>query len=274
MLPIRDVEFDGIRRFVYQQTGIALGPEKQALVVSRLNERLRVLKIRSFGAYLRRAAHDAAERQMMIDAITTNETHFFRERAHWDLLVERVIPRWREEQQQGLRSRRLLVWSAGCSTGEEPFSIAMVLLSELPASEGWSHEIVATDISQRVLAKASAATWRVDKQHEIPRPLLQSFMLRGVGSREGQMQATAELRSIVTFAHSNLNDPRSYPAGAVDAIFCRNVLIYFDNASRAAAVEHVTTCLAPGGYLFLGHSESLHSVAGMTPVGRSAFRKT
>jgi chemotaxis protein methyltransferase CheR len=266
-----DREFEAVRQLIYSRTGIALGPAKKALVISRLAGRLRALGIRSVGSYVELASRDAAERQCMIDALTTNETQFFREPAHWRLFTQQIIPVWRAEAESGARPRRTRVWSAGCSTGEEPFSIAMVLLAGLPPEDGWTHEVLATDISERALTHAATATWPVERQRHIPPHLLERFMLRGVQSRHGLIRAAPEVRAIVSFANVNLNEPHSYPRGLVDAVFCRNVLIYFDAESRRRAIDHLTARLAPRGYFFLGHAESLSGTTTMRSLGPNAY---
>ncbi len=255
--PLGEREFLGYQRLVYQEAGIWLSPAKRALLVGRISRRLRELGGLSFGAYLRRAEEDAEERVRLLDALCTHETHFFREPRHFELLERDVLPRWRARADTGSgEGRRVRVWSAGCSTGEEPFSLAMVLRHHLPAEEGWSIDILATDLSTRVLEQARQALWPLEKSEEIPRHYLRGYMLRGVGSQEGRMKAGPELRALVRFQRVNLNDEPGL-LGRFDLIFCRNVLIYFDAASKSRAVERLLSHLSPQGLLFLGHSESL-----------------
>jgi chemotaxis protein methyltransferase CheR len=195
----------------------------------------------------------------MLDAISTNETSFFRERKHFEFLVSEVIPAWREEAAAGHRPRLVRAWSAGCSTGEEPYSLAMVLLKHLPPSAGWQIEIKATDLSTRVLDRARAGIWPIEKADAIPGEYRRAFMLRGVRAQEGTMKAGPELRQVVQFAQLNLTSD-SYPVfRGCDLVFCRNVLIYFDQALRARITSRLIEHLQPGGYLFLGHAETLHS---------------
>ncbi len=255
--PLSEREFTGIQQFIYREAGIWLSPAKKALVVGRLSRRLRELGNPSFGAYLRRAEEDDAERVRLLDALCTHETHFFREPRHFDFLARDVLPRWREQGDTGSgEGKRVRVWSAGCSTGEEPFSLAMVLRHHLPAEEGWELDILATDLSTRILEQARQARWPVEKAAQIPKPYLRAYMLRGVGSQEAWMKADATLRALVRFQRVNLNDGNGV-VGRFDLIFCRNVLIYFDPTSRARAVERLLNHLNPQGMLFLGHSESL-----------------
>jgi chemotaxis protein methyltransferase CheR len=255
-------EFADVQKFLYAESGIALGPTKQALVVTRLGRRLRALGLSTVGAYLRHVQeHRGQELVAMLDALTTNETHFFREPRHFELLERHVFPRWRAEAAEGTRSRRIRVWSAASSTGEEPYSLAMLLLAHFPADDGWQVEIAATDLSTRVLAAAEQAVWPMERASEIPRSLLRRFMLRGTGSQEGRMRAAPELRTAVRFSRLNLNDA-TYPlAGPFDLIFCRNVMIYFDLASKQGVVQRLFERLAPDGLLFLGHAETLTGVS-------------
>lgn len=194
----------------------------------------------------------------MLDLIATNETHFFREPAHFRFLAERYAE-WRAAAERGERARRVRVWSAACSTGQEPFSVAMQLLEHFPRDEGWDLELLATDLSTVALARASAATWSIDKARELPPTYLKRFMLRGVDERVGEMRAAPELRAIVRFARVNLVEPIPPTVGGrFDIVLCRNVLIYFGAEQRAAVVERLATRVTPGGYLLVGHAESLH----------------
>jgi chemotaxis protein methyltransferase CheR len=152
------------------------------------------------------------------------------------------------------------LWSAGCSSGEEPYSIAMLLLDHFPRHSGWQLEILATDLSTRILERAQSALWPIAKAQEIPEKYLKSYMLRGTGAQQGQMKAGAEIRSLIRFQRLNLNDERYPITGRFDAIFCRNVLIYFDTNSRRRVIDRLIDCLAPGGYLFVGHAESLTGI--------------
>jgi chemotaxis protein methyltransferase CheR len=255
--PISERDFTGYQRLVYREAGIWLSSAKKALLVGRISRRLRELGGLSYGAYLRRVQEDEAEQVRLLDAICTNETHFFREPRHFELLEREVLPRWRERGDTGSgQGRRVRVWSAGCSTGEEPFSLAMVLRHHLPAEEGWHIDILATDLSTRVLERARQALWPLEKAEEIPKRYLRAWMLRGVGSQEGWMKVGPELRSLVRFQRLNLNDCQGL-MGHYDLIFCRNVLIYFDAASKARVIERLLGHLSPHGLLFLGHAESL-----------------
>ena len=259
-------EFALFRDLIQRESGIFLSEAKKALVVGRLGRRLRELGLRSLAAYYRLLVEgDEQERTRMLDCICTNETHFFREPRQFEFLEQRVFPDWAARAAAG-RPRRIRAWSAACSTGEEPYSLAMTLLAHFPPSSGWTLEILASDLSTRALDQARAGLWSVDKAREIPERYLKAFMLRGTGAQEGVMKAGPEIRSLLRFQRVNLNQDRYPVQGPFDLVFCRNVLIYFDVASKARVVHRLLDELAPGGYLFLGHAESL---TGLSDRGRS-----
>src|ERR1051326_3887137 len=246
---------------VHGAAGIALSESKRALVVRRLANHIASLGLSSFEEYtaLVRADDSGSELIELLDLIATNETHFFREPAHFDFLEQRVYPLWLEQARKGERSRVIRVWSSACSTGQEPYSLAMQLLSKFPASDGWSIELLATDVSTRALATAASAVWSLDKAHEIPPHFLKRYMRRGVGEQLGKMRASEELRGAVRFLRVNLTDEHYPVSGSFDLIFCRNVLIYFTPEGRASVIDKLTKRLATDGLLFVGHAESLHA---------------
>lgn len=259
---ITEQEFALFQALISKKAGIFLSQSKQTLVVSRLARRLRALRLSSFSAYYRHVTSDSSEEELvrMLDCISTNETRFFREPKHFEFLERSVLPGWIAQAAAGRRSRRVRVWSAACATGEEPYSIAMVLLYHLPPEAGWVVEVLGTDLSTRALGHATAALWRVEKAREIPTHYLKTFMLKGTGSQEGLMKADARLRSVVRFHRLNLND-RGYPvAGTFDLVLCRNVLIYFNPDLKVRVIEQLVGHLAPDGYFFVGNAESLHGV--------------
>jgi chemotaxis protein methyltransferase CheR len=257
--PITNREFSMLQELIHGTSGINLTPSKKSLLVSRLSIRLRELGIHSFAAYYQLLLEDdSGEEQIkLIDRITTNETSFFREPRQFEYLEKTLIPRWQKEAIDGERSKRIQIWSAGCSTGEEPYSIAMLLLKHFPPGGSWRVEIFATDISEKILERAEEGLWAVDKSSEIPEDLAKRFMLKGRGAQEGKMKAGSEIKSVIRFRKLNLND-RNYPVkGPFDLIFCRNVLIYFDQKSSLRVVHSLLDHLAPSGHLLLGHAESL-----------------
>ncbi|WP_242392348.1 CheR family methyltransferase [Anaeromyxobacter oryzisoli] len=252
-MAVSDRDFARFQRLINDEAGIWLAPVKKALLVGRLARRLRELGTTSFGEYFELVAANEAERIRMLDAICTNETHFFREPRHFEFLCDRIFPAWRAEADAGTRPRRLRVWSAACSTGEEPYTLAMTLLSSF---QGWDLEILATDLSTKVLARAQAAVFPLEKAREIPEAYLKAYMLKGYGGQEGLMKAGPEIRQLVRFSRLNLT--HDHPAlGRFDVIFCRNVLIYFDKETKGKVVHRLLDHLQPDGYLFLGHAESL-----------------
>jgi chemotaxis protein methyltransferase CheR len=271
--PLEEGEYGLFQRLVFREAGIHLGDIKRALVASRLLRRIRELELTSYGAYYRRVIEDLDELRRMLDAITTNETHFFREPRHFELLSSTFIPTWREEAARGERARHVRVWSAGCSTGEEPYSLAMTLLAALPPSDGWEIEILATDLSTRVLAHASEGIFTEERAAAIPRAFLQTYMLKGVASQAGNVKVSAALQAAVTFRRLNLNDA-AYPViGPFDAIFCRNVFIYFNQTTRHRIVQQLLSHLDVGGLFFIGHSESLAGVTGLETVVPTVYRR-
>jgi chemotaxis protein methyltransferase CheR len=260
--PITEQQFSRFQKLIYSSAGIHLAPHKKALLEARLSKHIRSLGLDSFDAYYHHvvSADQGAELLRLLDRISTNETHFFREPRQFDFLENQLFPQWRARAYENATAKRLRLWSAGCSSGEEPYSIAMLWLDHFPLHSGWRLEIAATDLSARVLERAQAGVWPIDKAEEIPEKFLKAFMLRGTGAQSGKMKAGAEVRSLIEFQRLNLND-ESYPIGGrFDAIFCRNVLIYFDMASRSRVVERLIDRLAPGGYLFVGHAETLTGI--------------
>ena len=225
---ISDELFASFRDLIYREAGIALTEGKKSLFVSRMAGRLRELQLSDFDEYYRLVCDAASvdERGRMLDRICTNETQFFRDARQFQYLNDELFPRL-EAEASSRGSRRIRAWSAACSTGEEPYTIAMSLLSAFPS--GWELEVLGSDISTKVLDRASAGIWPIEKAKEIPEERLKAFMLKGFGAQEGLMKAGPELHAIMRFARVNLAGER-WPAGPFDLVFCRNVLIYFDRA--------------------------------------------
>jgi chemotaxis protein methyltransferase CheR len=255
--------FSKFQQLIYREAGIWLATHKHALLAGRLARRLRLLGLKNMQEYYQLVTlpDQQHERAVMIDCITTNETHFFREPRHFDYLERQVFPRWQQEVAARERPMRMRVWSAGCSSGEEPYSLAMLLLKNFPESKGWDIEVLGTDISTRVLEKARAATYPVEKSKDIPSEHLRAYMLKGRGDHKGVMKVSPELHRVVRFARVNLHAD-SYPIlGSFDLIFCRNVLIYFDQESKIKVIGGILRHLSPSGLLFVGHSEHLGAIA-------------
>ncbi len=262
LLTVSSALFDQFRKLIYNETGIWLGNSKTALLCGRLSRRLRALGLDTLAEYYSLVCEpeQQLERALMIDAITTNETHFFRENAHFSFLSQSTFPIWRRQAESGRRLRKIRIWSAGCSSGEEPYSLAMMLRESFPLAEGWDNRILATDISRRMLALAREGIYDISKSRSIPADFLRRYMLKGSASQEGSMKVAREIQQLVDFQFLNLNCC-PYPINEpFDAVFCRNVLIYFDAASKNRVVEGLLGHLSPGGLLFSGHAESLCGV--------------
>jgi chemotaxis protein methyltransferase CheR len=267
---LRDEDFAFISRFVFDRCGIVLGDNKRQLVFGRLVRRLRELGLSSFAQYcqlLRDQPED--ELDALTSAISTNVTSFFREDHHFEFLAGELIP---EVMVRGA-SAQVRVWSAGCSSGEEPYSIAMVLAETLGARAKSVARILATDISLRALGVARQGVYPVERLQGVSEARRKRWFQRGSGANDGIARIAQPIRELVTFNQLNLLE--DWPMkGPLDAIFCRNVVIYFDNPTKQTLFARYAQLLAPGGYLFLGHSESLHGLSdAFDLVGRTIFRK-
>ena len=261
-LSVSPALFEKFQKLIYAETGIWLGNSKTALLCGRLFRRLRTLEINSLQSYYECVSQPEQheERARMIDAITTNETRFYREPRQFEFLVQRVFPHWQADAERGLRSRRVKIWSAGCSSGEEPYTVAMLLARHLPAEQGWDTRILATDISTRVLEKARKGIYPIVRSAELPKDLLHAFMLRGMAERQGEMKVKVEIQQMIDFQRLNLDRESDLVEGPFDAIFCRNVLIYFDSASKQRVVTSLIRHLMANSLLFVGHAENLTTV--------------
>ena len=263
---ISDREFAQFQRFIFDAAGITLSGAKKQLVSGRLARRLQHHGLDSFGHYfaLIGSTAQAAERQIAIDLLTTNETYFFREPRHFDFLRQQLA-------EDGSSTRPLRIWSAACSSGEEPYSIAMVLEDQLAGRRPWS--VLASDISRRVLERAATGQYSLERIDNIPRQYLERFCLRGTGPREGTLLVDPELRRKVEFRQINLNRPLPM-AGLFDIIFLRNVLIYFNAETKRQVVGRLVSALKPDGWLLVGHSEGLHDCsAGLAMVAPAIYRR-
>ncbi len=251
LVRISDSEFGQFQRFIFEAAGITLTEAKKALVSGRLARRLHACRVKSYGEYfsLLMSGESPVELQTAVDLLTTNETYFFREPKHFEFL--------RKEITGGtLRVPSLRVWSAAASTGEEAYSVAMVL-EDCLTGKPW--EVVGSDISARVLKRARAGHYSMDRLGQFPPAYLQRFCLKGRASQEGTLLVQRALRNKVRFQQVNLNEPLPH-LGSFEVIFLRNVLIYFSQETKRKVVARVLNLLKPGGYLFIGHSESLIEV--------------
>lgn len=260
---ITEQTFALFQALIRKEAGIHLAPTKKSLVVGRLSRRLRDLGVDSFQEYYELVAADRNSEELirMLDCICTNETSFFRDHRPFDFLEHTVFAAWASQAAEGRREKRIRIWSAGCSTGEEPYSLGMLLLNHFPACSGWQVEILASDLSTRALRQAVAGVWPIEKAAGIPEGYLKRFMLRGRGAQAGKMKVRDEVRELVTFERINLN-AKHYPVcGRFDLVFLRNVMIYFDTETKKRVVEHVARYLNPSGYMIVGLSETLNGVS-------------
>jgi chemotaxis protein methyltransferase CheR len=276
VVPVREFafsesDFQTLTKLAYEYAGIALAESKQNLIYSRLSRRLRALRLPSFAEYCDYLAANASEMENFINSISTNHTKFFREVHHFEHFRANVAAPF--AQAVARRSGgRLRVWSAGCSTGEEPYTIAVVLKREIRNFAGNDVRILATDIDTDVLAKAARGEFAATSVDEVP-PEYQSFFPRQAGSNDKVMMDVA-IQSLIAFRRLNLMDNWPFQ-GLFDAIFCRNVMIYFDARTKSNLVERFTRQLKPGGWLYIGHSESLiGSHPGLDLAGRTTYRRT
>lgn len=256
---LTEAEFVRFAQLIEAEVGIHLSDAKKPLLIARLGKRVRRLGLATFTDYYEHVLGNADERVAMFDAISTNETRFFREPKHFELLHTRLFPAIRAEAAAGARTRTIRIWSAGCSTGEEPYSLAMALLEHFDPSE-WDLRIDATDLSTRVVEAARAGVWPMRKAAEVPKALLRRYMLRGTGAQQETFKAGQELRGIVRFGRLNLTDARYAMPSNYDLILCRNVLIYFSNPLRRHVVTSLLGHLSTGGHFFLGHAETLAGI--------------
>lgn len=263
---LSDTEFGQFQRFIFEAAGISMSSSKKALVSGRLAKRLQHCGLASYGKYfqLLRSGTAPAEVQAAVDLLTTNETYFFREPRHFELLRELSA------KQRGAREA-FRVWSAASSTGEEAYSIAMVLADTLGDTASWG--VFGSDISTRVLERARSGHYPVERTRQVPATYLKRFCLRGFGPQEGTVLVDRALRQRVQFMQVNLNAPLPQ-LGRFDVVFLRNVLIYFNADTKREVVARVVSALRPGGHFCIGHSETLHDVCdAVVPVAPSIYRK-
>jgi chemotaxis protein methyltransferase CheR len=261
-------EYRRIRAVMRERAGIELGDAKRALCQSRLIRRLRALGLTSYAAYVAVLDDPAsAEVGELINALTTNVTAFFREPHHFDMLANEILPAL------GQGHWRIRLWSAGCSSGEEPWSLAMVVHELLGGRADLDVKILATDIDTQVLARARAGVYADEQVAPIAQARKKRYFARGTGANAGLWRIRDELRGLVTFNQLNLFAP--WPMrGPFDVIFCRNVMIYFDTPNKQQLIRGFHGMLVHGAHLLLGHSESMPvGVEGFVGVGRTAYRK-
>lgn len=254
--PLNNDLFKRFRALVYRECGINLTDHKRAMFSSRLQKRLSQLGLTSFQDYydLVVGGHSDAELTTMLDYISTNQTEFFREPHHFTFLRERVLPELAVD-------KTVRIWSTACSSGEEPYSIAMTLSDTIDLPSTWNCRILASDISTRMLAKAATGQYSHEKINSLSSDLVRRHFLLGKGNRRELVKIKPHIANMAVFRRINLMDDRYPIKSLLDVIFCRNVMIYFDRETQAKVLARLSRYLKPGGYLFLGHSETMQGIS-------------
>lgn len=263
-------DFDRVRDLVREHCGIQLNEEKHTMVEVRLRRRLRARGLTTFREYCAElfAGEDKEELVSLIDVITTNKTDFFREANHFTFLTQRVLP------ELGNPARPFVIWSAACSSGEEPYTMAMVMSEYAEQHAGFRFRVLATDISTEVLEKARSGVYTTAMVAPVPGMLQRKYLMRSKDRDDPRVRIVPELRALVDFERLNFMDAAYHLSEIPQAIFCRNALIYFDRATQEEIVRKLLRELMPGGYLFIGHSETLNQMdLPVVPVASTIYRK-
>ena len=266
-----DRDFKLVQQLVAEHTGINLTEAKKDLVYGRLSKRIRKLGLSSFQEYINYVNDDhESELINFINAITTNLTSFFRENHHFEYLRNKLIP---ELLQRNEDTRKIRIWSAGCSTGEEPYSIAITVLEALEQHPNWDVRILATDLDTNVVATATAGRYTEERITGIDKATKKRWFLKGSGNNSGHVRVSRELQDIITFRQLNLMN--QWPMkGSFDIIFCRNVVIYFDKPTQRVLFDRYANILSDNGGLFIGHSETLFKVSErFKSIGNTIYQK-
>lgn len=268
--PMSDADFRFIQRIAKERTGIELGNHKREMIYSRIVRRIRVLKLPNFDAYCRYLEENPeAELTSFINAITTNLTAFYREKHHFDYLLDVALPEIKKRNQH---SKRIRIWSAGCSTGEEPYSLAMTLHKAL-GREKWDAKILATDLDTNVVAHGRKGIYAKERVEGLPDDVIRDNFQTVQQGNAIAYEVRDPIKQYITFNHLNLLGP--WPMkNPFDIIFCRNVVIYFSKDTQRTLFDRYANVLKDDGYLFIGHSESLHGVSKrFDPLGKTMYRK-
>lgn len=272
---LTDGEFARLSEFVYGRIGITLPSAKKTMLQARLQKRLRVLEMKNFREYVTFLfSPEGAEREMgeFINAVTTNTTDFFREPHHFEYLASTALPML--ERSRLLRQDRVRVWSAACSSGQEPYTLAMLLADYAEDRPHLLWSVLGTDISTRVLEKAVKGVYRQEDAEPIPMEYKKKYLLKSKDPSKALVKIVPQLRESVEFRRLNLMDESYGIEDRFEVIFCRNVIIYFDKPTQAALLRHLVNYLVPGGYLFLGHSETLSGIPlPVDTVAATIYRK-
>ncbi|MBS0355108.1 MAG: chemotaxis protein CheR [Proteobacteria bacterium] len=258
-------DFERVRDLIYRHAGISLSPIKQDMVYSRLARRLRARGDRTFSEYLDRAQREPQEWETFVNSLTTNLTSFFREAHHFEILAERL--------KKHTAHAPFRIWCSAASTGEEPYSLAITACEAFNSLSPPVH-IVATDIDTNVLATAAKGVYGLDRVERLSRERMQRFFLKGTGAQDGNARVRPELQRLIEFRRINLLDKSWSVQGPFDALFCRNVMIYFDKPTQHGILQRFVPLLKPEGLLFAGHSESfLHSADLFRSLGRTVYER-
>jgi chemotaxis protein methyltransferase CheR len=267
-------DFARLRSFIYAESGINLNEEKKTMLELRIKRRLRALDLTSFSEYcdlLFDQKHQKAEIVHFFDVVTTNKTDFFREPDHFEYLVQKALP---EIIARKGAERQVVVWSAGCSTGEEPYTLAMVMNEFAQLHAGFHFRVLATDISATVLEKARLGVFSEDAVRPVAPNLRLKYFMRSRDRTSNLVRIVPEMRALVEFRRLNFKDADYGLSEKVDAIFCRNVIIYFDRATQEQILKKLTHHLLPGGFAFVGHSETLHGMdLPLLPIAPALYRR-
>lgn len=269
VLEISTEEFQRFRNLIYDESGISLSDQKRSLLASRLAKRLRELGLTTLSGYYDQLMSDPSREEFtrMLDLISTNKTDFFREPKHFEFLRDGILPELALE-------KKVRIWSSACSTGEEPYTIAITLYDGVSDPAQWDFKILASDLSTRVLAKAAAGLYDAERVRDVPLELVRRHFFRGCGNNEGLLKIKPHLVAMVQFRRLNLMEERFPIKSPLDVIFCRNVMIYFDRPTQELLVNKFHRYLKPGGHLFIGHSESLQWITHpFKSVGPTIYRK-
>jgi len=271
---ISDRQFQLFRDLIYKSAGISLSDAKRQLVKSRLGKRLRHHGLKSFGDYYDLIMSNTAEVTALVNSITTNKTDFFREEHHFEFVANQIVPRFVAAASQGM-PRRIRVWHAGCSSGEEPYTMAITLLEAMDGKGSWDIKLLATDIDTDVLAAAERGVYDADRASTIPNAMLRKYFLRRQDGENAFYKVKPVLRDLVKFKKINLTDD-IWPIRSdvqFDIVFCRNVVIYFDKPTQQKLFAGFARVLKPEGHLFIGHSESLLGVStAYESIGHTIYR--
>ena len=267
--------FKSFKKLIFEQCGITLNEQKRLMLSVRIQKRLRSLGGLSYLEYLDYLSSQNGSKELpfLINVVTTNKTDFFREPYHFTILTTQLLPEL-ERTQPFSNTNRLHIWSAGCSSGEEPYTLAIVLSDYFENRPGQCFQILATDISTDVLKKAIRAIYTNDVVRPIPKHFLRKYLMKGSGEWKDHWRITPNVRKTIQFGQLNFSDRQYGIEHSMHIVFCRNVIIYFSQETKASVIKKLSTQLIPRGYLFIGHSETLHHIStDFEPVERTVYRK-